>query len=507
MRIVPIEVFPKSNQLDSYWYSFSMLIGKNPRGIKWKSRNAILICSGSNLKESFGFENQRLVFSLPIPLLILYFQFRELQLRHYGDRYSNFLIGRIMFANLCRRVRKNPTLFLYRLLIIKIVVVRNSDINLHFKLLSSQTPINNRVWVSRSLSISAYINYDERIRDFFDLEDEKFASLVIWRAFPRYLKPSRDYKMISEIHKLTHKTVLKEDLHRLLEVKELKIETIPLAQIFGGRQVVAEGTWKPNYPYEVLPKSLPSRGLVLNSRNEIEIQTPSAVIQLYGIYFFSVVSSNYYHFLIEDLPKLLLSKDEIGHARPWLMLDSTPAQIKSIIRRVFEAEVQEMKWHQSASAHNLLFIRDFRYDKQVDVESAGERNIFLDRKNDIMLVRETLLTHFGSTRIDKPITPRLFLTRQNWQERTPVDIADMEFQYRGLGFELFDAGESSIGEQVEAFRNANQVVALAGASLANIMFCKPGTKVEVICMTDKAHDRFWQDYAELFDLEVEIKRP
>ena len=411
-----------------------------------------------------------------------------------------------MFSNLYKRIRKNPTFCLYRLTIIQILVVRNSDVNHQLKLLNSKTPTTNRVWFSRNLTLSAFLNYDERIRDFFDLEDEKFVKLVIWRTFPKSSKLSLDNKMLKKNQKRALNAVLKEDLYSLLEVNEVKLETLPSVQIFGGRHVVADGVWKPNSPYEVLPKNLPCCGLVSNSRNEIEIQTSSTVVQLDRNHLFSLVNSNYYHFLIEDLPKLLLSKERIGHNPPWIILDSIPVQIKSIIRRVFEAELLEMKWHQEVLVKDLLLIRDFRYDKQVDVDNAGETNIFSERKNDIILVRDTLLTHFGNTQSDKPIVPRLFLTRQNWQERTPVDVGDMELHYRRLGFELFDAGKSSIDEQVDAFRNANEVVALGGASLANIMFCRPGTKVEVISMTDKAHDRFWRDYAELFDLEVEVKR-
>ena len=45
------------------------------------------------------------------------------------------------------------------------------------------------------------------------------------------------------------------------------------------------------------------------------------------------------------------------------------------------------------------------------------------------------------------------------------------------GFETFEPASGNHREQVETFRNADVVVAVHGAALTNLMFCRPGTLV------------------------------
>jgi capsular polysaccharide biosynthesis protein len=51
---------------------------------------------------------------------------------------------------------------------------------------------------------------------------------------------------------------------------------------------------------------------------------------------------------------------------------------------------------------------------------------------------------------------------------------------RDLGFHVMRPAETSLGDQIAAFRDAKVVVAVHGAGLTNIIFCRPGsTLVEI----------------------------
>jgi capsular polysaccharide biosynthesis protein len=48
---------------------------------------------------------------------------------------------------------------------------------------------------------------------------------------------------------------------------------------------------------------------------------------------------------------------------------------------------------------------------------------------------------------------------------------------RPLGFEVLDAGDLSVADQIRAFAEADVIVALHGAALANLVFCSPGASL------------------------------
>jgi hypothetical protein len=471
------------------------------------NKRYIIISSGSSSAKSTNFHEQNQSFLLPIPLLAIWFQFQELRLRHYGDGYSNWQLCKILFSNVSKRIRRNPTLFLHRTMFIRFVVVHcpnQTDLTL---LLDDMSPTVNQVWFSRYVVTREFLKFSGYIRDFFDLENEGGAKLIVWRIlYISHLGYSKRTLELSRHSQPSTPLVNVEDSTPLVQSKEIVHDYLAHAQILGGRFVIVDGAWRPDSPYDFIPKDLPSRGLVIGHHGKVEMHTNSESLRLEGSYVFAVTNSNYYHFLVETLPRMVLSASKFEVERTWIIPDSTPAQIQSIIGEVFGNRILEMKWHQVANVQDLLYIRDFRYRKQVDVEDFDQGNIFRERFQDLLLVRDTLLRAFRDASIHLRTCPKLFLTRQSWQERTPVSLENITCQLEAQGFTVVDPADFSISEQIAMFSNATEIVALGGASLTNLMFCKSGTEVEILSMTDQKGDVFWQDYARLFDLKVRVRR-
>ena len=69
----------------------------------------------------------------------------------------------------------------------------------------------------------------------------------------------------------------------------------------------------------------------------------------------------------------------------------------------------------------------------------------------------------------------LYLTRGTARaNRRAVNEAEVLALLRPLGFEVLDAGDLSVAGQIQAFAEADVIVALHGAALANLVFCSPG---------------------------------
>ncbi|MFC6196647.1 glycosyltransferase family 61 protein [Ponticaulis profundi] len=78
---------------------------------------------------------------------------------------------------------------------------------------------------------------------------------------------------------------------------------------------------------------------------------------------------------------------------------------------------------------------------------------------------------------DRQFPEKIFLARRDSNRRVCRNTDALSSALEELGFTEINTTDLDIYEQVMLFRSAEQVVALHGAGLANIMYCRPGTKV------------------------------
>ena len=105
---------------------------------------------------------------------------------------------------------------------------------------------------------------------------------------------------------------------------------------------------------------------------------------------------------------------------------------------------------------------------------------------------------------------RLYVSRRGF-ERRPSSEPELERVLRERSFEVYEAGERPT--QPEDFDEATFVVGPHGAGLANLAFCRPGTRVLEIVPTDNAHPFYYSlsvgaglDYAYIVGQSV-VDRP
>ncbi len=82
-----------------------------------------------------------------------------------------------------------------------------------------------------------------------------------------------------------------------------------------------------------------------------------------------------------------------------------------------------------------------------------------------------------------PSTRRLYVTRRGYG-RHAVSEHDVEALLIARGFEIYDATDAR--SRPEDFDRAEMIVGAHGAGLANVAFCRPGTRVVEIVPTDNA---------------------
>jgi capsular polysaccharide biosynthesis protein len=108
---------------------------------------------------------------------------------------------------------------------------------------------------------------------------------------------------------------------------------------------------------------------------------------------------------------------------------------------------------------------------------------------------------------------RIYLSRQDVGVRRIANEADLGPLLSALGFETVYLNGRSLSDQALLFRNAEAIIGVKGAALANIIFCKPPCSVMVLSPADFPDPFFWDiagqsdlRYAELFG-DITTSRP
>ncbi len=172
---------------------------------------------------------------------------------------------------------------------------------------------------------------------------------------------------------------------------------------------------------------------------------------------------NYGHFLIDCLPALATAMDAGATERfpaiappllPWhrellsLMLGGAPPP------RVIEAP--------------LVRIEDAIFATAMD-HFLHAPNAPLDGVRDRILAATDVDGGAGAKRI--------YISRLGSLKRVLVNEGELEQHLAARGFTIVKPEALSVREQVALFHQADVIVAPAGAALANVLFCRPGTKV------------------------------
>jgi capsular polysaccharide biosynthesis protein len=189
---------------------------------------------------------------------------------------------------------------------------------------------------------------------------------------------------------------------------------------------------------------------------------------------------NYYHWLIEALPRLAL------YDRAGIAADRFYAPMRYRFQRESLQLAGIAPGQIERATPNSHVVADRVAASSVSLmNSARWKTDFLYRR--------------FTRSLDAAVAPslRVFVSRRRRGKRTVVNDNDVFRALQPLGFRRYDLETMTFAEQVRLFFNAACVVGPHGAGLSNIVFCRPGTKVvevntpyrTITCFYDLAHFR------------------
>ena len=191
--------------------------------------------------------------------------------------------------------------------------------------------------------------------------------------------------------------------------------------------------------------------------------------------------NNYGHFLIEMLPMAMIANKLIAHFDPTFLLHRVEPPMLDVTLRAFRLL--------GIPLDRLLIFGPL---EPVHVEH-------------LVVVRG--LTRHGSymsplcvdylAMLAEKVAPaeqkKLFVRRRpGWRRgRSLLNETELGHRLEALGFHAIEPGEMTLEQQISAFSGADQVVAVSGAALTNIAFCRPGTRVINVVPSHFPDTFFW----------------
>lgn len=229
------------------------------------------------------------------------------------------------------------------------------------------------------------------------------------------------------------------------------------------------GNFKPGQQYVILPTS---ETISFNDKNVLYI----SLLKEHSI--------NYYHWITENIPRLLLLLQELEKNKTSRQFDYTeiillidegmPSQCIEIINLFipFKYTIKQIQKGKIYSCPRLLYCTPLWQSLDNTKGLLNPKEFFVDRYA-ISLVYDAIQNRIPLKQ-QKPYR-KIYLRRKQSQIRSIINMHQVENFMTVNGFEIIETEKMSFKEQVNLFNEAKLVVGASGATFTNILFMQPGT--------------------------------
>jgi capsular polysaccharide biosynthesis protein len=208
--------------------------------------------------------------------------------------------------------------------------------------------------------------------------------------------------------------------------------------------------------------------------------------------------SNWFHLLVETMPRMLSLRESTPEDLPILVSDSIPQTGLDLIEGFMgpRREIVRMSSDRVDVGHLTV----------VTGNSATLDSQFLDHiscslnTGQMRKLRDAIWESFP----DEPSCPTRFkevVAIRNSNYRRLINGKQVLKSANELGFMTLSLGTQPIAEQISIFRNLDAIALQTGAGMANLLFSRPGTRVLGLVGPNKEQWRFWADFCESLELD------
>ncbi len=189
----------------------------------------------------------------------------------------------------------------------------------------------------------------------------------------------------------------------------------------------------------------------------------------------STLASGYSHWLLDELPRLL-ALDPVDQAPQLIAHTKHEFSRTALALYGWKGGLIEPKWQAHRQCEQLIVPSLVGFVGRPTVRAARLLNAFVQP------------LHTGTSVYGE----RLYLSREATRRRRITNESALWAELESRGFVKLRLEEMPWREQINAFRQAKVIVAPHGAGLANLVFCRAGTRVVELFNREYVNACFWR---------------
>ncbi len=222
------------------------------------------------------------------------------------------------------------------------------------------------------------------------------------------------------------------------------------------------------------------RSILIHDAQRMIVRNPAGTKRIArGIHLLDSGGHNYFHFMIELLPKLLLLKEKAPAYAGWPLIVAASwranENFKEVLRHAGFENLLFLEEEEGLTAGELLYISKL-WNMPFNLKYGHFEISDLRYHPALFRLYDAFIEglppgHAGA----EGMPGRILLSRANTGQRKYND-KEIEGIAAAHGFEIVDAGKLSFIGQFHLFRNAECIVGPTGASWTNLIFASAGTR-------------------------------
>lgn len=224
-----------------------------------------------------------------------------------------------------------------------------------------------------------------------------------------------------------------------------------------------------------------------------------------GISLMHEYSNNYFHFLAETLPRMMLAEEA-----------SLPLDIPFLVETKLHANMLQLLEMANIKKRPILFLETQTLYHVAELYLPADTTSVVDAYDGGEIARQSLLdvarirqaVQLCRIQIEtsvRPVKRRIYAGRSSGSIRALKNQKALETLLAGMGFEILRTEDLNVETQIKIFQDAEIVVAPTGAQLTNIAWCAPGTRIIVLASDHPSHQLYlWELLGRVSACDVHI---
>jgi capsular polysaccharide biosynthesis protein len=213
-------------------------------------------------------------------------------------------------------------------------------------------------------------------------------------------------------------------------------------------------------------------------------------------------SWNWFHFLIEILPKLLFIDKKYTDTilvNEFVLTKPTMKEILFLLNKE-GYKIRYLKQGVVYKVNNLFYLNDFnhvhynRFDDLLPSDGTYFNSNILKKYSDL------LLTNFNFSSLTSTPT-HIYLYRKNTHRIAQNQDEVLEY-LKPFGFVPVCMEELSIAEQIKCFKEAKFIIGITGAAWSNLLFCRNSPKAIYFLPDNVKEFSTFSNLAKIFNVDL-----